>query len=258
MRVVVSRARDDAAHVVSPSGPSPRTRRAFGTRTTRLTRARRGSFILTPTTDVEPASKDADSPLLTGDDTRMSSVLDMNGIPLQIPEQHTRFQVDLLPREGLHATRGRAIAGEVLLIGEESSDTALALRVLVVNGAFRSLAIAHGGEEALEMLRNGNGSGTLGHHAGPPPCFALVDLSARPSRLETVLELKKRTGTHRVPIVCLVGRSADALAAMNAGANSCILKPADTASLAGVLGAAVDYWARLNMPPSPGTDSSEA
>ena len=193
----------------------------------------------------------------------MSPLIGMNAIPLPIPEQHTRFQVDLLPREGLHATRGRAVAREVLLIGEEGSDTALALRVLVVNGAFRSLTIAQSGDTAFEMLNgNGNGNGNGNHvgpaHIGPPPSFMLVDLIARPSGLAAVEQLKKRSGTHRVPIVCLVERSADAVAAMAAGANSCILKPPDTASLAGVLGAAVDYWARLNEPPSPWTDSSEA
>ncbi len=188
----------------------------------------------------------------------------MNGIPLQIPE-HTRFQVDLLPREGFHVTRGRAAAREVLLIGEESSDTALALRVLVVNGAFRSLAIAQGTEAAFEMLENGNGNGHGNGngngrhaHAGPAPSFTLVDLSDGLSGLDTVLQLKKKIGTHRVPIVCLVTRAADVEAAIAAGANSCILKPPDTASLAGVLGAAVDYWGRLNEPPSPWADSSEA
>jgi CheY-like chemotaxis protein len=85
-----------------------------------------------------------------------------------------------------------------------------------------------------------------------------VDLTADLDGLVTVMALKKRIGTHRMPIVCLVANPRDAAAAMAAGANSCILKPPDTASLAGVLGAAVDYWARLNEPPSPWSDSSVA
>lgn len=134
----------------------------------------------------------------------------------------------------------------VLVAEPQESDLELILEALRVDPELR---VSHGrlGTEVLRLLESS------GHPGAPSmPSLLLLDLTLRgPTAIELIRKLRKCTRTMCLPIVVLGNESTrERLAeAYEAGANSCLIKPANRSQFEGVVQKVTQYWLELNQLP---------
>ena len=130
---------------------------------------------------------------------------------------------------------------EILMVEDDENDILIALRALKRHQLRDKVAIAHDGEEALEML------GT----EGTPPRVMLLDL--RMPRLDGMALLRRlraseRTRTLPVVVVSSSAQPRDIEESYRLGANSYVCKQYDPARPGEYLVDVVRYWLGLNCP----------
>jgi two-component system, response regulator len=138
----------------------------------------------------------------------------------------------------------------LLLIEDNPDDIELILGIFAKFVPPDQIAHVHDGVEALDYLF------CRGAHADRSPLdqprLVLLDLALpRLSGLEVLREIRAGRDTMQIPVVVLSASNVqqDIRTAAQLGANSYVMKPADFATLAGVLELLAHYWLDLNIPP---------
>ena len=137
-----------------------------------------------------------------------------------------------------------AEAPELLLVEDDAGDIELAVHALRRAALDLRVTVARDGPSALALL-DGRGR----EDGAPPPRLVLLDLKLPGMHGLSVLEAAKRDPrTRPIPIVVLsAGLDPVEIArAYELGANACIEKPADFATLAELLGRTAAFWLGAN------------
>jgi CheY-like chemotaxis protein len=139
---------------------------------------------------------------------------------------------------------------EILLIEDDPQDADLAVRALRRVHLGDRVLVLSDGAEALDFIH------CRGRHADRqmdrPPKVVLLDLKLpKVDGLEVLRELRSLERLRTVPVVVLTSSEADpdVTAAYDLGANSYIVKPADTVSFQEAVGRLGSYWLRVNQVP---------
>jgi two-component system, response regulator len=138
---------------------------------------------------------------------------------------------------------------DVVVAAESPADVELTLRALEAAVPGTGVAVAHDGEEVLELLLHRAASA-----GGPAPRLLLLD--RRLSKLDgfEVLQLLKadpRTRTTPVVVVLDGHDERTVRRAYQLGANSCIVKPVDFGAFRTRIGEVGRYWLAVSEPPEP-------
>jgi two-component system response regulator len=130
----------------------------------------------------------------------------------------------------------------LLLVEDNASDEALALRALGKQGLEQAVAVARDGEEALQFLLGPDAPKQL-------PQAVLLDLKLpKIDGLQVLQALRADPRTRMLPVTILTSSSEDAdlTRSYELGANSYVRKPVDFEDFARTIGLLGLYWLRIN------------
>ena len=139
---------------------------------------------------------------------------------------------------------------EILLVEDNPTDAELTLRAFKARNFANQVFVARDGAEALDFFF-GDGSHPL-RNIGVVPKVVLLDLKLpKVDGLEVLRRLKADERTRTIPVVILTSsrEEPDIAAAYRLGANSYIVKPADSEAFARAMSEVALYWLLLNEPP---------
>lgn len=140
----------------------------------------------------------------------------------------------------------------ILLVEDDRGDQELARRAFGEGKLNPSLCVVEDGEEALDYLH------CRGRYAGPgcfpQPDLVLLDLNLPRMDGRQVLERIKGDPSLRcIPVIVFTTsqQKKDIRACYEAGANSCIVKPASTEQFRKIVRTIEDYWFEVvTLPPT--------
>ena len=141
-------------------------------------------------------------------------------------------------------------AVDILLVEDDANDAALTLRALKQRSVGDRVFHAIDGDEALEFIFATNLYGEWEPDSAPK--LILLDLKLRKvSGLEVLRELKSQDRTRSIPVVVLTSSREEMQNAESyrLGANSYVVKPADSKQFAQVIGDIGHYWLTINQQP---------
>jgi len=137
----------------------------------------------------------------------------------------------------------------ILLVDDNPSDVAQSLEALRAHGLARSVRVARGGQEALDLLFGRGQFADRRRH--PLPDLVLLDLNMpRVDGLRVLRQMRRNETLKRIPVVALCRSAEEALRAVagEVRANDCIVKPLAVADLER-LGQGYRNWTlRLDLP----------
>ncbi|MGH0035416.1 MAG: response regulator [Myxococcota bacterium] len=138
--------------------------------------------------------------------------------------------------------------GSILLVEDDEDDRRVALRALRRAGLEDSVAVAHNGREALEVLGLEPGSAQPARR----PSVVFLDLKMPGVDGWEILDrMRDEPCTAVIPVVVLSSsdRSDDVQRSYELGANSFLVKHLDPRSPGTYIAEAAQYWLDLNRPP---------
>lgn len=142
---------------------------------------------------------------------------------------------------------------DILLVDDDPNDVDVALRALRRDGIDVNVSVAHGGEEALDLL----GVDAPSEHDRPArPSVVFLDLKMPGVDGWEVLErLRNHPETETLPVVVLSwsGAPEDVSRCYALGANSYLVKRFEGERPGAYFAQAVRYWAGLNRAPGEAT-----
>jgi CheY-like chemotaxis protein len=138
---------------------------------------------------------------------------------------------------------------DILLVDDDPNDVDIALRALRRDGIDVHVSVAHGGEEALEVL---GVDATSAGHSATRPSVVFLDLKMPGIDGWEVLErLRSHPETETLPVVVLSwsGAPEDVSRCYALGANSYLVKHFEGERPGAYFAQAVRYWIGLNHAP---------
>ncbi len=139
---------------------------------------------------------------------------------------------------------------EILLVEDSESDIELTLHALRKEHLANRIALARGGQEALDFLF---GRGAYGGRSGKQlPQLVLLDLKLpRIDGLEVLRTIKNDERTKMIPVVVLTSsrEQRDLVESYSLGVNSYIQKPVDFDQFRETVRKAGLYWVVINQMP---------
>ncbi|MFI5361024.1 MAG: response regulator [Elusimicrobiota bacterium] len=139
---------------------------------------------------------------------------------------------------------------EILLVEDNPDDEQLILMSLKKSGVGNDVAVAHDGQEALDLL--------FGKSAAPGetmtrlPVVVLLDLHLpKIDGLEVLQRIRADARTKLLPVVILTSSNEerDRVESYSLGANSYVCKPVDFGAFADAVKRLGLYWVLINEPP---------
>ena len=138
----------------------------------------------------------------------------------------------------------------ILLVEDNEDDVLLIRRALRKCAAANPLQVVRSGEEAIEYLK---GEGRYSNWAEfPLPDVVLLGLKLTGlDGFEVLKWIREQAGLKRLRVVVLTcsALSQEIRLACDLGANSFLIKPADTDRLVEMIRAFLDYWIRTDTGP---------
>jgi two-component system, response regulator len=131
--------------------------------------------------------------------------------------------------------------GTIVLVEDDPDDEELTLRALRKARIGNEVLVARDGQQALDLL--------LGRSA--LPVVVLLDLKLpKLDGVDIIQRLRREPRTHAVPVVVLTSSSEhqDMRRCYEAGANSYVRKPVESAAFSHCVGQLGRYWVQLNEP----------
>jgi CheY-like chemotaxis protein len=141
-------------------------------------------------------------------------------------------------------------AADILLVEDEPTDAALALRALKRSGFAHRVEHVSDGDEALDYLDSV--SLFSQKDQAPVPRLILLDLGLHKiSGLHVLRRLKSDERTRSIPVIVLTSSKVaiEAVESYKLGVNSYVIKPTDADKFAEVVAAIGHYWLAINEPP---------
>jgi CheY-like chemotaxis protein len=136
----------------------------------------------------------------------------------------------------------------ILLVEDNPSDEALALRALKKNKLTNEVVVAHDGVEALDYLfRTGNHAG---RDPNQIPAMVLLDLNLpKINGVEVLRRIRTDSRTRLLPVIVLTSslEERDVAHSYANGANSYVRKPVDFVQFVEVMRQLGLYWLDLNV-----------
>jgi two-component system, response regulator len=136
----------------------------------------------------------------------------------------------------------------ILLVEDNPSDEALALRALKKNNLTNEVVVAHDGVEALDYLfRTGNHAG---RDPNQIPAMVLLDLNLpKINGVEVLRRIRTDSRTRLLPVIVLTSslEERDVVHSYANGANSYVRKPVDFVHFVEAMRQLELYWLDLNV-----------
>ena len=133
----------------------------------------------------------------------------------------------------------------ILLVEDNPDDEALTLRALKKNNILNTVAVAHDGAEALELL-----CPDASRHVTAPGLI-LLDLNLpKVDGLEVLRRIRADERTNIIPVVVLTSsaQQRDILCSYHGGANAYVRKPVDFSEFSAAINTIGRFWILLNEP----------
>src|SRR6185436_891725 len=141
----------------------------------------------------------------------------------------------------------------ILLVEDSPDDVFFMKRALSRASIAVAVQVAEDGEAAIAYLK---GEGAFGNRSEfPLPRLVLLDLRMpRLPGLEVLKWLREKEQFDCTPVIVFTSsrEESDMRKAYALGANSFLVKSADSAQLAAMVNTLVEYWLKFNEVPSPG------
>jgi CheY-like chemotaxis protein len=137
----------------------------------------------------------------------------------------------------------------VLLVEDNPSDVALAMRALKKARIVNEVLVAEDGEAALDLVL---GPGEANGEGPELPALILLDVKLpKVSGLEVLRRIRENPRTRRLPVVILTtsNEPSDIATGYDLGVNSYVTKPVDFIQFARAVEQLGLYWLLLNEPP---------
>lgn len=137
----------------------------------------------------------------------------------------------------------------LLLVEDEENDVFLFKRAMQKSGVHLNVQVASDGHQAIQYL---SGAGPFADRSQYPlPDLVLLDLNLpRVKGLEVLRWIRSQSRLRVVVVILTSSQSEDDLdQAYALGANSFLVKPADTSRLTTMLQALYTYWFEVNRAP---------
>lgn len=131
-------------------------------------------------------------------------------------------------------------APTVLLVEDDPNDQLLLKRAFRKAGIAATIQVAEHGDAAIAALAAG----------GTPPTIVILDLKLpRRSGFEVLAWLRDHEQLRRVPVIVFTssGEATDVQRAYDLGANSYLVKPANSEELQALVASLTHYWFNLNQ-----------
>jgi CheY-like chemotaxis protein len=140
---------------------------------------------------------------------------------------------------------------DILLVEDDAKDAELVLEALRQRHISTSVVHVLDGYEAMDFIsQSGMFASWSDMHV---PKVILLDLKLKTvSGLDVLRQIKAEENTKAIPVVVFTAsqRDIDLVESYRLGVNSYVMKPADSAKFAHVVGDIGNYWLNINHPPA--------